>query len=70
MHHFGGIDVLVGPVHFRDVHQTLDTVFNFDKRTVVGDVRDLAEHTGVGRVAACNVLPRIGSQLLEAERDA
>src|SRR5690606_18880349 len=37
------IDVLVGPVHFGNVHQTFDTVFDFNERTVVGEVRDLAE---------------------------
>ena len=43
VHDLGGIDVLVGPIHFRDVHQTFDAVFDFDEAAVVGDVRDLAE---------------------------
>ena len=70
VHDLGRVDVLVGPVHFGHVHQALDAVFDLDEGAVVGDVGDLAEHAGVGRVAPCNVLPRISAQLLEAERDA
>src|SRR5690606_5655484 len=68
--HLGRVDVLVGPVHLRHVHQALDARLDLDERTVVGDVGDLAEHAGVGRVAAGDVLPRILAQLLEAQRDA
>ena len=70
MHDFGGIDVLVGPIHFRDVHQTLDAVFDLDEGAVIGNVRDLAEYTRIGRIAARNVLPRIGAELLETQRHA
>ena len=45
-------DVLVGPVHFGDVHQAFDAGLEFDERAVVGDVGDLAEHAGALRVAA------------------
>ena len=51
------------------MHEAFDAVFDLDERAVVGDVRDLAEHTGVGRITAGNVLPRIRAQLLQAERD-
>src|ERR1700716_4628100 len=30
VHHLGGIHVLVGPIHFRDVHQSFDALFDFD----------------------------------------
>ncbi len=70
VHDFGGIDVLVGPVHFRDVHQTLDALFDFDEAAVVGDVGDLAEQPRVGRIAPRDVLPRIRAELLQAQRHA
>src|SRR3546814_14119633 len=34
------------------VHQALDARLDLDERAVIGDVGDLAEHAGVGRVAA------------------
>ncbi len=63
------VDVLIGPIHFGDVHQTFDTRFDFDKRTVVGDVRDLAEKTRSLRIATGNSEPRIFAQLLQAQRN-
>src|SRR5690606_32872766 len=69
-HQLGGGDVLVGPVHFGDVHQALDAGLELDERAVVGDVRDLAEHAGALRVAAGHAQPRVVAQLLEAQRDA
>ena len=50
--------------------QAFDALLDLDERAVVGDVGDLAEHAGVGRVAARDVLPRIRAELLEAEADA
>ena len=69
VHHLRGVDVLVGPVHLRDVHQAFDAVLDLHERAVVGDVGDLAEHAGVRRIAAGNVLPRIRAELLQAEAD-
>src|SRR5690606_11952208 len=63
------IDVLVGPVHFGNVHQTFDTVFDFNERTVVGEVRDLAEQAGALRVATGQTDPGIFAQLLDAQGD-
>src|ERR1700694_1544638 len=68
VHHLGGIHVLVGPVHFRDVNQAFDALFDLDEAAIVGDVRDLAEETSVRRVAPCDVLPRIRAQLLQSQR--
>src|SRR5690606_35770165 len=68
--HLGRVDVLVGPVHLGHVHQALDAGLDLDERTVIGDVADLAEHAGVGRIATRDVVPRILAQLLEAEADA
>src|SRR6185437_3896260 len=70
VHDLGGIDVLVGPVHLRDVHQAFHAILDLDERAIVGDVRDLTEHAGVGRVASCDVLPGIRTELLQSQRDA
>src|SRR5690606_31438076 len=64
------VDVLVGPVHFRNVHQPFHARLDLHERAVVGDVGDLAEHAGVGRVAAGDVVPRILAELLQAQADA
>ena len=65
---FGRVDVLVGPVHFGHVYQALDARFDLHKRTVIGDVGDLAEHAGALRVAPCNPGPGVVAQLLDAQR--
>src|SRR5690606_33210620 len=62
--------VLVGPVHFGNVHQAFDAGFDLDERTVVGQVGDLAEQAGALRVAAAQADPGIFAQLLDAQRDA
>src|SRR3546814_6895200 len=70
LHDLGRIDVLVGPVHFRNVDQAFDARFDLDERAVIGDVGDLAEQTGAFRITTFDVAPRIGAELLEAERHA
>src|SRR5690606_24511855 len=70
LHDLGRVDVLVGPVHLGDVHQALDARLDLDEGAVVGDVGDLAEQAGAGRITAGDVLPRIVAQLLQAPRDA
>ncbi len=52
------------------MHQAFDALFDLDEATIVGDVRDLAEQARVRRIAPCDVLPRIGAQLFQAERNA
>src|SRR5207248_1925858 len=44
VHDFRGVDILVGPVHLRDVHQSLDPVLDLDEGAVIGDVLDRAAH--------------------------
>src|SRR5690606_26691768 len=68
--HLARVDVLVGPVHFGDVHQAFDAGFHFDERAVVGQVGHLAEQAGALRIAAGQADPRIFAQLLDAQRDA
>jgi hypothetical protein len=65
-----GVDVLLGPGHFRNVDQTLDARFQFHECTVIGDVRDAAVMDRPQREAAFDRIPRIGLQLLHAKRDA
>src|SRR5690606_2585110 len=68
LHNLGRIDVLVGPVHFRNVHQTFHAVFDFHEATVIGQIGDAAEQSAAGRVTAGNIGPGIGAQLLQAQR--
>src|ERR1700683_3669186 len=68
VHDLGRIDVLIGPIHLRHVHQSLDAIFDLDEGAVVGDVCDLTEHACVRRVAPRYVFPRIGPELFETER--
>ena len=70
LHDLGRIDVLVGPVHLRNVHQAFDARLELDEAAVIGDVGDLAEQARAGRVTTRDVDPRIFAELLEAERDA
>ncbi|MNR07912.1 hypothetical protein D3C85_1240440 [compost metagenome] len=70
LNYLGWVYVLVGPVHFGHVNQTFDTLFDFNKATVVGQVGYLAEQAGAGRVTAGQTHPRIFAQLLETQRNA
>ena len=63
-------DVLVGPVHLGHVHQAFDARLQLDKRAVVGDVGDFAEHARALRVAAAHAQPWVVAHLLEAQRHA
>ena len=65
-----GVDVLLGPAHFRNVDKAFDTGFEFNERTIFGDVRDAARKLGADRILGRNSFPRIAFQLLHAERDA
>ena len=64
-----GVDVLLGPAHFRDVDQAFDAVLEFNERAVVGDVGDAALELGADRVFRRDAIPRIGHQLLHAQRN-
>ena len=50
--------------------QAFDARLQFDERAVIGDVRHAALELGADRVAGGDALPRIGQELLDAERDA
>lgn len=64
------MDVLVGPVHFGHVHQTLDAFFQLGEAAVVGQVGDASLNTGAFRVARLDGDPRIFAQLLQTQGNA
>jgi len=65
-----GVDVLLGPGHFGHVDQAFNAGFQLNKCAVVGDVGDAARELGADRILGFHAVPRIGLQLLHAERDA
>src|SRR3984893_14352441 len=65
-----GMDVLLGPRHLGDMDEPLDAGLELDEGAVVGDVGDAALEAGADRELGLDALPRIGLQLLHAERDA
>ena len=50
--------------------QPLDPRLQFDKGAVIGDVGDAAAELGAGRIFQIDAFPRVGFELLHAERDA
>src|SRR5699024_4200997 len=48
--HARRIGVLVGPIHFRNMHQAFHSFLDFDEGAIIGNIRDVAEQTGVFRV--------------------
>ena len=68
-HHLGRMPDMLRPRHLRDVHQPLDALFQLHKRAVVGDAHHLAPHLFSDRIFLLHVLPRIGRQLLQSQRN-
>ena len=50
------------------MHQPLDTRLDLHKGTVFSDISDLAEEARALGITACNAIPWIVTQLLDAER--
>ena len=65
-----GMHVLLGPAHLRDVDQAFDAGLQLDEGAVIGDVGDAALEARAGRIFELDAFPRIGLELLHAERDA
>ena len=65
-----GMDILLGPAHFRDMDEALDAGLEFDEGAVIGDVGHPAGIFGGDRIFRRNAFPRIGLKLLHAERNA
>ena len=68
LHDFRGVDVLVGPIHFGDVYQTFDALFDFCEAAVVGEISNLGDNTATLGVAASDLYPWVLAQLLETQR--
>ena len=65
-----GVHVLLRPAHLGDMDQTFDARLELNERAVIGDVRDTALELRADRILRGNAFPRIGLELLHAERDA
>ena len=65
-----GMDVLLGPGHFRHVDQALDARLQLHEGAVVGDVGDAAGVLRARRIFRGDAFPRIGLELLHAQADA
>jgi len=50
------------------MYQAFNAVLDFNEAAIVSNVRDLAEHACVLRVAASEILPRIITKLFHAQR--
>ena len=60
----------LAPGHFADVDQPLDALFQFDEGAVIGNADDFAVQPRADRIAFGRLGPRVGHDLLHAERDA
>ena len=58
----------LAPRHLADVDQPFDARLELDERAVVGQADDLPAHARADRIALHHVRPRVGDQLLVAER--
>src|SRR6185295_12115255 len=56
-----------GPGDIRDVNESVNTIFNLDKRAEVRQRANLARNTRADAIANRQSLPRIGGDLLDAE---
>ena len=67
LHEFGGVlDPLV-PAHLGDVNKTLDSVFQLDECTVIGDRNDLSANDCADGVFVICLGPWVGTNLLVAQ---
>src|SRR5277367_241767 len=58
------------PGHFADVNQAFDALFEFDERSVISDADHASVDVRADWITMLRIQPRIGSELLESERDA
>ena len=61
------VDILLGPGHFRDVHQAFDSRLKLNKGSIVGNVGDRPFELLADRVPLVNAIPWIRFQLLDPE---
>ena len=65
-----GVPDVTGPAHLRDVNEALDTLLQLDEGTVVGNRDYPSADPASDRILRSDVLPWIGLQLFEPERDS
>src|SRR5271155_4013749 len=70
IHQFGRMLHAFGPRHFADVYQSFDALLQFHKRAVIGDTNHASANVRAYGIAVLSIQPRVGRQLLEAERYA
>ena len=56
-----------GPRHVADVQEPVNSLFDFDKGTVVGEIADRTLDDGVGRISLDYLIPRIILSLLDTQ---
>ena len=61
------VNILVCPVHFRDVYQTFDTLLDFRKTAVVREIGDTSVDAATLWVTISNLNPWIFTQLLQTQ---
>src|ERR1700723_1172053 len=59
-----------GPCHLADMHQSLDALLQFDKSSVIGHADHASANVSAYGIAMLRIEPRVGRQLLEAQRYA
>src|SRR4029079_13979399 len=60
----------LAPRHVGDVDQAIDILFDFDERAELGQIADLALDARADGILLGQLVPRVGFNLLEAQRDA
>ena len=69
LQHFVSVRNLAGPRHVADVQQAVDAFFQFDERTVVGEVANRTADAGTRWVLGGHFVPRIRLSLLHTQRN-
>src|SRR5579871_1716431 len=58
------------PGHLADVDQAFDSLLKLDEGSVIGDADDASAHVSSLGITVLGIEPRIGSELLESQRNA
>ena len=69
LNYFTWVNILVSPVHFRNMYQTFNALLDFHKCTIVSQIGDFTKQTGTLRITTSQTIPRIFTQLFQAQRN-
>ena len=64
------MDILISPVHLRDVNESFNTLFDLCETAVIGQVSHFGYDATALWITICNLHPRIFAQLLKTQRYA